>query len=67
MSNVVHVETIADPNTSLSYLLNKINEALNVHAPLKTKRIKSDRLPSWFTTEIRQEFKIKNTRNSEIV
>ena len=33
MSNVEHVETIADPNTSLSYLLNKINEALSVHAP----------------------------------
>jgi len=60
MSNLNMIDTVSDPNTCLNYLLNTISSTLNIHAPIKTKRIKSDILPGWFSDEIKHAIKMRD-------
>lgn len=53
-------ETISDPNLALDYLYRNIHCVIDKHAPVKTKRVKHDCLPNWFTDEIRDSIKQRN-------
>ena len=37
---------------------------INVHAPLKKKRVKNDTMPPWLTSTIRQEMKVRDMLKS---
>ena len=61
MSNVEVTETMNNPNSALNHLISIVKETLNLNAPLKSKRIKSQTLPGWFTEEIRSAIRTRDT------
>ena len=46
------VEYVEDPNDALKIWYNLFNEILNNHAPIVTKRVKRDKQPEWYDTEV---------------
>ena len=46
------VMNYTDPNEALDVWYNHFLSVLNVHAPVKTKRVKHHRLPQWLTPDI---------------
>ena len=46
------VEYVEDPNDALKIWYNLFNEILNKHAPIVTKRVKRDKQPEWYNTEV---------------
>jgi hypothetical protein len=46
------VEYIADTNDALNIWYNLFNEILDKHAPIVTKRVKRDKQPEWYNTEV---------------
>ena len=46
------IETIGDPNMALNMFYGILHSFLDVHAPMKEKRIKREQQPGWFTEEI---------------
>ena len=59
-SIIGYTELLHEPNEALQYLINTIQNALAVHAPQKTKRVKSLNLPGWFTEDIKQAIKLRD-------
>ena len=56
-AHIADIEMIHDPDLALDTLLAIIQSALNKHAPMKEKRVKSDILPGWFTDDIKDAIK----------
>jgi hypothetical protein len=46
------VEYVDDPNDALKIWYNLLNAILNKHAPIVTKRVKRDKQPEWYNTEV---------------
>ena len=46
------VEYVEDPDDALKIWYNLFNEILNKHAPIVTKRVKRDKQPEWYNTEV---------------
>jgi hypothetical protein len=40
------------PNHALKIWYNLFNEILNKHSPIVTKRVKRDKQPEWYNTEV---------------
>ena len=53
ISGIECVETITDPNEALHMFYDIVKSVLNVHAPLKQKRIKRAHQPNWLNEEIK--------------
>ena len=49
-----------DPNIALDKFYTVLNNSLEVHAPIKEKRVKRDSQPQWFTDEIKCEIRKRN-------
>jgi hypothetical protein len=49
-----------DVNMALSYLNESFLNVINKHAPVKTRRVKYERQPVWFTKEIKEAIEKRN-------
>ena len=61
MSDLQNIEQIEDPNEALSSLYSIINNTLEKHAPIKSKRIKRIIQPEWYSKDILNASKLRNT------
>ena len=58
------VYNYTEPNEALDIWSRIFMKIINVHAPLKKKRVKSDTMPPWLTSTIRQEMKARDMLKS---
>jgi hypothetical protein len=49
------------PNDALKIWYNLFNEILNKHAPIVTKRVKRDKQPEWYNTEVQYARQMRDT------
>ena len=59
-SDLQNIEQIDDLDDALSSLYKIINTTLEIHAPMKTKRIKRAKQPEWYSKEIINASKLRN-------
>ena len=60
MSDLQNVEHIENPNEALSTLYTIMNHILEIHAPIKSKRIKREIQPEWYSQDILNASKHRN-------
>ena len=53
-SNLSLLKLLNDPNEIIKILYNILNSSLSKHAPLKSKRVKTNKQPAWYTDEVKQ-------------
>ncbi|WAR01776.1 LOW QUALITY PROTEIN: hypothetical protein MAR_008334, partial [Mya arenaria] len=59
-SNLILIDSIADPNFALGILYDTIHTALSNHTTIKQKRIKYASQPFWFSDQIKQTFFLRD-------
>jgi hypothetical protein len=55
------VEYVDDPNDALKIWYNLFNAILNKHAPIVAKRVKRDKQPEWYNTEVQYARQMRDT------
>jgi hypothetical protein len=57
------VEIFDDPNDALGVWTHMFLEVLDQHAPLKERRVKSAKLPEWWSTDIADAIRLRDSTN----
>jgi hypothetical protein len=57
------VEIFDDPNDALGVWMHLFFEVLDQHVPLKERRVKSAKLPEWWSTDIADAIKLRDSTN----
>ena len=65
MSDLQKIEHIDNPNEALSSLYTIINHTLEIHAPIKSKRIKRAVQPEWYSKDILNASKLRNLYHNQ--
>jgi hypothetical protein len=55
------VEYVDEPNDALKIWYNLFNAILNKHAPIVAKRVKRDKQPEWYNTEVQYARQMRDT------
>ena len=50
-----NVYSFTDPDEAMEYWTKLFKNVLDKHCPLKSKRVKNNKLPPWLTTDIQKE------------
>jgi hypothetical protein len=56
-------ETFEDPNDAIGAWLNLFLDVVNHHAPLREKRVKHAKFPDWWSTEISDALRLRDSTN----